>query len=355
MNLNSTPLTPSIESFQVAYNSMLSAGITLCVSSEIHGKASSSKLLSAEHIVGRCMDDNSDINPLISTTYQGSLKHIMTTGPRLGGAVSVVQALQQSCKRMETTSVELFQAQKAFSKTALAQGLADALDKGLCNFVGVVDMNQNEMKAMVKKLDDFDCALTSNQVSLSRVNTFLESIQSSRFFHLTLTNVLQWLKFEFSLTNRKNMALIDSCKQMRVVPLIRLPLGEDGLASGRYTAMNPSGGETGGRSKFSFKLLDKLSPLHSVQEIVAERASSRVKRQQKDLKGRSKSRFPPPEVNASISTTQVAINYVIAKGGVPLMDVYDTKSVDVVKGCLGWTLTVEEVDMLDKAASLCGL
>lgn len=160
---------------------MLSAGITLCVSSEIHGKASSSKLLSAEHIVGRCMDDNSDINPLMSTTYQGSLKHVLTTGPRLGGAGSVVQALQQSCKRMETTSVELYQAQKTFSKTSLAQGLTDALDKGLCNFVGVVDMNQGDMKVMVKKLDAFDCALTSNQVSFTKVNACLKSVHSSRF------------------------------------------------------------------------------------------------------------------------------------------------------------------------------
>jgi aryl-alcohol dehydrogenase-like predicted oxidoreductase len=157
------------------------------------------------------------------------------------------------------------------------------------------------------------------------------------------------------LTNRKNMALIDACKKLKVIPLIRNPLGDGGLASGRYTATNPSGGETGGRSKFSFKLLDKLSPLHSVQEAVAERASARVKREQKEVKGRSKNRFPPPEVNAKITTTQVAINYVIAKGGVPLVDVYNTKTVEEVKGCLGWALTAEEVDMLDRAADLCGL
>jgi len=299
---------------------MLSAGITFCVSSEIHGKASRGRLLSAEHIVGKCMDENSEIAPIISTTYDGSFKHMLTNGFRVAG---VVKALQQSCQRMETTSVELFQAKKSFSKRVLAKGLADAVDRGLCNYVGVVDMNRGELKAMVKKLDELDCALTSNQ-------------------------------FEFSLTNRKNMALIDVCKALKVIPLIRNPLGDGDLASGRYTATNPTG-QGGGRPKFSFKLLDSLSPLHSVQEMVAERVSSRVRREQKDLKGRSKSRFPPPEVNTSISTTQVAINYVIAKGGVPLVDVYNTKSAEEVKGCLGWALTDDEVDLLDKAASLCGL
>jgi hypothetical protein len=155
-------LTPVVL-LQVAYNTMLAAGITFCVTSETHGKASRANSLSAEHIIGKCMDDQGEISPIISSTYNGSWKNFFTDGLRSGG---VVKALEDSCERMETTSVELFQARKIFSKTKLAQGLAEALEKGLCNFVGVVDMNRSDMKAVAKKLDDSDFALTSNQVSL---------------------------------------------------------------------------------------------------------------------------------------------------------------------------------------------
>ena len=53
-----------------------------------------------------------------------------------------------------------------------------------------------------------------------------------------------------------------------------------------------------------------------------------------------------------VTSAQVAINYVIAKGGVPLVDVYDADTAHEVKMSLGWKLTSDEVDMLDSAADL---
>lgn len=149
--------------------------------------------------------------------------------------------------------------------------------------------------------------------------------------------------------------MIDACKELGVIPLVRNPL-DGGLASGKYTATNPSGGRAGGAAKYPFATLEKLQPLHSVQETVAERASTRVKREQRDLNDRYRARYgPAPKINTDISTTQVAINYVIAKGAVPICEVSDSKQADEILGCLGWRLTEEEVDMLDSAASLCDL
>lgn len=51
----------------------------------------------------------------------------------------------------------------------------------------------------------------------------------------------------------------------------------------------------------------------------------------------------------------MAINYVIAKGGVPLPEINTPKQADELLGCLGWSLTDDEVDMLDSAAALCNL
>jgi diketogulonate reductase-like aldo/keto reductase len=50
-------------------------------------------------------------------------------------------------------------------KAALAAGLAKAVDMGLCNHVGVCNMNARQMKSMHRKLDRAGVPLVSNQVS----------------------------------------------------------------------------------------------------------------------------------------------------------------------------------------------
>jgi len=109
------------------------------------------------------------------------------------------------------------------------------------------------------------------------------------------------LQFDFSLTNRGawKSGRIDACKDLGVIPLVTNPL-DGGLATGKYTASNPSGGEAAGKQKYSFDLLEKLQELHSVQETVAERAKTRVKREIQDLKDRYRSRYGPPVSIASV-------------------------------------------------------
>lgn len=67
----------------------------------------------------------------------------------------------------------------------------------------------------------------------------------------------------------------------------------------------------------------------------------------------SPSLSPQPKINTDITTTQVALNYVVAKGGVPLVEVNSPKQAEDVIGCLGWALADDEVSMLDAAADLC--
>ena len=57
-------------------------------------------------------------------------------------------------------------------------------------------------------------------------------------------------------------------------------------------------------------------------------------------------------MNIDVSTTQIAINYVIAKGCVPVPDVKNLKDADEIIGCLGWGLTDDEVKLLDNAADM---
>jgi diketogulonate reductase-like aldo/keto reductase len=58
-------------------------------------------------------------------------------------------------------------------------------------------------------------------------------------------------------------------------------------------------------------------------------------------------------LNTDITTTQVALNYIVAKGGVPLMEVNNPKQANEVMGCIGWVLNDDEVSMLESATDLC--
>ena len=64
-------------------------------------------------------------------------------------------------------------------------------------------------------------------------------------------------------------------------------------------------------------------------------------------------RLYQPKINTDITTTQIALNYIVAKGGVPVADVNNPKQAQEVIGCLGWELSDEEVSILEAAADLC--
>jgi diketogulonate reductase-like aldo/keto reductase len=53
-----------------------------------------------------------------------------------------------------------------------------------------------------------------------------------------------------------------------------------------------------------------------------------------------------------VTTTQIAINYVVAKGCVPVPTINNPREADELIACLGWDLTDEEVKMLDNAADM---
>jgi aryl-alcohol dehydrogenase-like predicted oxidoreductase len=308
---------------QLAYNKLLEGGITVLETSAAYGAVSRKQKLSAQDILNRCVDEQEEGMP--ETLLMESLG-----GPAWTKAISsgaIVSHLQSSCERLNTDAVQLYQVPKSFlfPGAILANGLAAAMDSGYCNYVGVRGITSaRALRRFCRRLDDRGFTLTSNA-------------------------------FDFSLTNPKAAGMFDACRESGVIPFVTNPL-DFGLASGVFTATNPSGGQVAGSNQFSFKELEKLQPLHSVQESIAERVRTRVIREMRDTQDRFKSRYgPPPKINTDITTTQVALNYVIAKGGVPLPEVNNPKDAEEVLGCLGWTLSDDEVDMLDAAISLCRL
>lgn len=164
------------------------------------------------------------------------------------------------------------------------------------------------------------------------------------------------------MTNRKALknGTIQACKDLGIVPIVRDPIG-GGLASGQYTASNPSGGMgVNGPIKYEFKVLEPLMPLHEAQISLCKKVSKRLFDEFQDGKnnrgGRTKGfRERPGETgDRSVTPYQLAINYVIAKGCVPIPEINNSKQADELLGCIGWSLTDDEVAALDNAAEISG-
>ena len=327
---------------QVAYDSLLSEGVLLFNTSPEYGSPMASKKLSGEDILARCIQEyqETDVSPLLVGTYGNKLWQ--------RGASGLTNSLSQSCDRLGVSGMDVYQLKNLgwLPSGGLVKGLTEAvIDMGTVNYVGVQNVAPLRLRRFASKLDAQGLQLVTNS-------------------------------FEFSLINRKNEKWIQACKTLGVIPLITNPLGS-GLASGQYTASNPSGG-VAGAAKFSFSTLEKLQPLHSVLETIAERVKTRVARELGDLKSKYRGRGPEvsaifsffllvvlnqskshcyffrqPKTNTDITTTQVALQYIIYKGGVPMPEVNSPKQAQEVVGCLGWQLNDEEVSMLEAASDLC--
>lgn len=243
---------------QLAFNELLNEGIVLFETSPSYGKSNAGKQLSAHDILARCLKEYQDSGtaPLLVDTFPNQFWQ------RRAG--SVTKSLNDSCERLSVSGVDLYQVQSMgwLPSGGILKGMSEAIiDQGIANYVGVRDVSPLRMRRIQSKLDKLDLSLTSNS-------------------------------FEFSLVNRKTEKLLDACKLLGVVPLIRNPLGS-GLASGQYTASNPSGGVAGAKSKFSFAALEKLQPLHSTLDSVAERVKTRLTREVRDLQDRNRGRYGP--------------------------------------------------------------
>ena len=251
---------------QMAYNKLMEEGILLFETSPAYGRAMAPMNLSAEAILSRFVKEyeESDTTPLFVDTFDNKIWQ------RTSGALT--SALTASCEKLEQPLVDVYQTKNIgwLPSGGIIKGIGDAvIEQGTANFVGVQNVSPLRMRRLNQKLESAGLSIATNS-------------------------------FEFSLTDRKKEKWISACKTLGVVPLIRNPLGS-GLASGQYTATNPSGGVASAGTKFSFSILEKYQPLHSVLESVAERVKTRLIRETRELKDRNRGRNGPQvSVDASL-------------------------------------------------------
>jgi aryl-alcohol dehydrogenase-like predicted oxidoreductase len=213
---------------------------------------------------------------------------------KLAVRASLLKSLRASLARLGVRAVDLYQIHGPVSlrsHAALADALAAAHDAGLARAVGVSNYSPKEMRSMASELERRGLRLATNQI-------------------------------EFSLLRRapETSGLLAACAELGVVPLAYSPIGQ-GRLTGKYTAANPP------RGKRNFS----NHPMEVVEAVVAE------------LRGIG-------DRHGGKTPSQVALNWVIAKGAVPIPGAKSKAQAEENAGALGWSLQPDDVARLDEAA-----
>ena len=213
------------------------------------------------------------------------------------GKRSVLSALRRSLERLNRPSVELYQVHWPFhilSIRAMMAALAEARALGLTKAIGVSNYNTHQMQKAFDALSPLNVSLRSNQV-------------------------------EFSLLHRapEKNGLLRLCRELNVTLIAYSPLAM-GMLTGKYSAGNlPTGFRRLRYGRLDFRQFGILLGL--IRDI--------------------------GEGHGRKSCGQVALNWILAKGAVPIPGAKNGRQAAENAGASGWSLTRAEVDALDEASA----
>jgi aryl-alcohol dehydrogenase-like predicted oxidoreductase len=243
----------------------------------------------SERIIGRLLQEEPHLRQriLLATKF-------MPYPWRMPFGASLLAALRASLERLRLPAVDLYQIHGPISlrsASTIADALAAAHAAGMVKAVGVSNYNESEVRAIHATLSRHGLALATNQVEYSLLRTRPEST-----------------------------GLIRSCAQLGVAILAYSPIGQ-GRLTGKYSAANPP---PGGRNFSDY-------PMQEVEPILAE-----LRRLGAKHGGRTPS--------------QVALNWLMCKGCVPIPGAKNGAQAAQNAGALGWRLDAEDVAALDRVA-----
>jgi aryl-alcohol dehydrogenase-like predicted oxidoreductase len=205
---------------------------------------------------------------------------------------SLPAALKHSLGRLGLETVDLYQIHwptPLLSPETMMEGMVLCVERGLARTVGVSNFDQSQMLRAYSTLARHKIPLASNQVHYSLLNRWVE----------------------------KN-GLLDRCRELGVRLIAYSPL-EMGILTGKYTHDNPPPGTRG--VKYAAELR-KIGPLMKLMTAIGQ-----------DHGGKSNS--------------QVALNWVICKGALPIPGAKNADQAHQNAGALGWKLTGAEVARLE--------
>jgi aryl-alcohol dehydrogenase-like predicted oxidoreductase len=212
---------------------------------------------------------------------------------RVSLAGALMKSLRASLQRLGLPFVHLYQIHGPISlrsARAMAAALAAPHRDGLLKSVGVSNYSESEMRAIHAALARHGIPLATNQVEYSLLRTMPE-------------------------TN----GMLRACRDLGVTLLAYSPLAM-GRLTGKYSAANPPQG----KRNFS------AYPMAEIEPVVAE------------LRGIGAAHGKTP--------AQVALNWIICKGAVPIPGAKTAAQAEQNAGALGWRLGPGDVAALDRVA-----
>ena len=243
----------------------------------------------SEEILGRCLRESKpNISPVIATKF--------FPFPWRLGRNALKQALAGSLKRLGLNRVELYQLHQPININKWLNAIADVYEEGLISAVGVSNYNPEQLKRAYDILGNRGIKLASNQV-------------------------------QYSLIYRQNETngLLALCQELKVAFLAYSPIAQ-GVLTGKYTPQNPPRGILRGR-RYRRAVLERWQPLLEVMTKISEE-------------------------NAGKTLAQIAINWVLSKGAIPIVGAKNISQIKDNIAALDWQLSDKDVARLDEAANI---
>jgi aryl-alcohol dehydrogenase-like predicted oxidoreductase len=212
------------------------------------------------------------------------------------GKRALKRALLQSLKRLKMDKVDLYLIHWPFPPVSIEtwmEALKDAVDAGFTKAVGVSNYSVDQMQRAHNALMKYGIPLACNQVPFSLLQP-----------------------------QGKRVRFLEACADLGVTLVAYSPLAQ-GLLTGKYSAANPPQGVRGIRtSSATLQRIEQL--IHLMREI-----------------GQNHGNAKP---------SQIALNWVLCQGAVPIPGVKNAMQADENLGALGWRLTQDELNALEDSA-----
>jgi len=211
----------------------------------------------------------------------------------------VPEAARASLQRLGLPKMSLYMQHwpgflvNAFSNEAYLDGLIKVHEQSLADAIGVSNFNESRVREGAKRLELAGVPMASNQI-------------------------------QYSLLYRKPevTGVLEACKEFGVTPVAYSPMCQ-GLLTGKYTVAGEK--PYGPRANlFTDSRIREVEPLLSCMRAIS-------KEREKTL-------------------PQIAINWCICKGTLPIPGAKTEKQVNEAAGALGWRLTDGEVAELDRVS-----
>ena len=207
---------------------------------------------------------------------------------------AIRKALRASLKRLDLPRVQLYQIHWPMPPVSVRIWMEQMLEvqqEGLIEAVGVSNYSLAQTLLAHKVLSDRGSRLASNQVE----------------YHLLERRI-------------EKSGLLKQCNELGIKIIAYSPLAM-GILSGKYTPENPPSGVRA--SQYNRGFLEKIQPLIKTMKKIGM-----------DHDGKT--------------AAQVAINWVVCKGALPIPGAKNANQIEQNTGSIGWRLTEEEVNLLDK-------